>query len=204
MKRVAECVLPGADLTAAEETAKFEHPSRTAVIHYAGTTVGRLFELHPSLLADEGIEGRAVLFDIDLRRCLELWSQHQTQYTAPRKYPTSGFDLSVVAGLKTPVGEIAEQLTKLAGPHLATIDFVRQYEGAPLPAGQKSVSFHLEVGAYDHTLTSEEASAIREQIVQGMREAGFEIRGVGQISPKNNRRISPQSFTRLYAVSCTL
>ncbi len=76
------------------------------------------------------------------------------------------------------MGELAQQLTKLAGPHLATIDFVRQYEGPPLPEGQKSVSFHLEVGASDHTLTSEEASAIREQIVQGIREAGFEIRGV--------------------------
>ena len=97
-------------------------------------------------------------------------------YTPLRKYPTSGFDLSVVADLKTPVHQIQDELSKLAGPDLAAIDFVRQYAGPPLLEGQKSVSYHLEVGALDHTMTAEEVTQIRNRIIQGMRELGFDLR----------------------------
>jgi phenylalanyl-tRNA synthetase beta chain len=75
-----------------------------------------------------------------------------------------------------PVHQIQDALSKLAGQDLAAIDFVRQYAGPPLPEGQKSVSYHLEVGALDHTMTAEEVTQIRNRIIQGMRELGFDLR----------------------------
>jgi phenylalanyl-tRNA synthetase beta chain len=139
--------------------------------------VGRIFELHPSLLADEGIEGRAFLFDIDLRLAQQLSAAQEFEYTPLRKYPTSPFDLSVVTTLEKPVAQVQDHLTQFAGPELAAIEFIRQYDGPPLDAGQKSVSYHLEVGALDHTLTSEEGSQIRSRIIEGMRSLGYEFRG---------------------------
>ncbi len=178
LKRVAECLFPGIELTAAHDTRPFEHPARAAVIHCYNAEIGRLFELHPSLLEEQGVEGRAVFFDVDLSRALTITSQQQVSYTPLRKYPTSGFDLSVVADAKTPVGELKQRLSGLAGENLVSIGFVRQYQGPPLAEGQKSVSYHLEAGALDHTLTSEEAAAIRQRVVQGMLQAGYEIRGI--------------------------
>ena len=46
------------------------------------------------------------------------------------------------------------------------IEFVRQYAGPQLPQGQKSVSYHLKVGALDHTMTAEELTAIRQRIIK--------------------------------------
>ncbi len=178
MKRVAECLFPGIELRAAGDARPYEHPARTAVIQWRNAEIGRLFELHPSLLGGEGIEGRAVFFDVDLHHALKIATQQHVFYTPLRKYPTSGFDLSVVMDAKTPVGELRQRLSELAGENLVSIEFIRQYEGAPLAEGQKSVSYHLEAGALDHTLTSEEAAAIRLQIVQGMLQAGYEIRGI--------------------------
>ncbi|HSU58712.1 MAG TPA: hypothetical protein VLI55_05315, partial [Bryobacteraceae bacterium] len=143
-----------------------------------GVVIGRQFELHPGLLQQEGIEGRAILFDVDLHLAQQIAASQTFTYIAPRKYPTSGFDLSAVADLHAPVSRVQEELMRLAGADLASIDFIRQYVGSPLPPGQKSVSYHLEVGALDRTLTAEEVAAIRSRIVQGMREAGFEIRGL--------------------------
>ncbi|MDQ2711822.1 MAG: phenylalanine--tRNA ligase subunit beta, partial [Acidobacteriota bacterium] len=180
LKRALECVFPSARLMGAKEVEPYEHPSRAAEVYWRDTRIGRVFELHPSLFAAEGIEGRAIFFDVDLQLALRLSVGHQTKYTPLRKYPTSGFDLSVVAGTKTPVGLIEEQLLRLGGERLAGIDFIRQYDGPPLLEEQKSVSFHLEIGAKDHTLTSEEVSAVREQIVRGMLAGGFEIRGLDQ------------------------
>src|SRR5262249_1345283 len=49
IKRAAECLMPGAEVCPAE-AAPYEHPARAADLHWKGERVGRLFELHPSLV----------------------------------------------------------------------------------------------------------------------------------------------------------
>ena len=71
--------------------------------------------------------------------------------------------------LRTPVDRLQDELTQLAGADLAMIEFIRQYAGPQLPQGQKSVSYHLKVGALDHTMTADELTAIRQRIIEGMR-----------------------------------
>jgi phenylalanyl-tRNA synthetase beta chain len=174
VKRVLECVFPSVSLSAAEPRV-FDHPARTASVEWRGETIGRLFELHPALLAAEGLEGRAVIFDVDLDASQALASI-AVKYVPLRKYPISGFDLSVVADLRKPVADIQRDLVNLGGDALARIEFVRQYAGPPLPEGQKSVSYRLEVGSLDHTLSSDEVTALRNQVIDGMRAAGYELR----------------------------
>ncbi|HEX4229878.1 MAG TPA: phenylalanine--tRNA ligase subunit beta [Bryobacteraceae bacterium] len=175
LKRVVECLFAGVRLVAAEAKI-YEHPMRSAEIEWRGSKIGRLFEIHPKLLEQEGVPGRAVLFDIDLDKAQQLAADRGFHYRPPRKYPTSGFDLSVIAGMRLPVSRIQDELASLAGPDLALLDFVRQYAGPPLPEGSKSVSYHLEIGALDRTMTAEEVSVIRNRMIQGMRDAGYELR----------------------------
>ena len=175
LKRVVECLFP-LSRVAAVEARTYEHPVRTAKISWHGVPIGRVFELHPTLLLEEGIEGRAVVFDIDLHLSQSLAVAKTVKYTPLRKYPTSGFDLSVVAEMRVPVARIEDHLTELAGGILAAIEFVRQYAGPPLTEGQKSVSYHLEMGALNHTLTADEVTAVRNRVIAGMREFGYELR----------------------------
>ena len=175
LKRVVNCLFPNCRLIPVAARA-FEHPVRTAEIEWQGSTLGRIFELHPVLLEREDVEGRAVLFDVDLAVASEIEAKTQLSYKPIRKFPTSGFDLSMITDVKTPVARIEDELVRLAGNELATIEFVRQYEGSPLPQGQKSVTYHLEVGALDHTLTAEEVGEIRNRIIAGMQQAGFDFR----------------------------
>ena len=175
LKRVAECLLPSCRFVSAEPRS-YEHPARAAEILWRDELVGRFFELHPSLLAEENIEGRAVLFDIDMEKAQRLAAATVVKYTPLRKYPTSGFDLSAITNLATPAEQIQDHLAKLAQPDLAMIEFVRQYAGPPLPEGKKSVSYHLEVGALDHTMTADEVTAIYNRVIEGMRELGFDLR----------------------------
>jgi phenylalanyl-tRNA synthetase beta chain len=174
LKRVAECVFPGARLRAAEPR-PYEHPVRTSVIHWRGVELGRLFELHPSLLEGQAVSGRATLFDVDLEAAQAV-SEVPLLYKPLRKYPTSGFDLSVVCALEHPVAEVQDELKEFGGEALVSIEFVRQYAGPPLKQGQKSVSYRLEVGSLDHTLTNEEVTEIRERVIEGMRAKGYELR----------------------------
>ena len=82
-----------------------------------------MFELHPSLLEAAGIEGRATLFDVNLDEA-QVLAGGIVKYKPLRKYPTSGFDLSVVTPLRHPVASVQDALTELAQPELVSIEFV--------------------------------------------------------------------------------
>jgi phenylalanyl-tRNA synthetase beta chain len=169
LKRVAECLMPGAEVRPAQPR-PFEHPARTAEVWWRDSVVGRLFELHPSL-----ITGRAAVLDLDLGRMLQL-RPGQTRSKPILRYPASPFDLSVIARDRELAGDLAKRLASLAGERLVSIEFLRRYSGPPIPEGMQSVSFKLTVAAPDHTLSAEELSAIRSRIIEGMREQGYELR----------------------------
>jgi phenylalanyl-tRNA synthetase beta chain len=170
LKRLAECLMPQCEVQPAEAR-KYEHPQRSATMSWRGETIGRLFELHPSL----EVEGRAAILDLDLA-LIERLDQRQERYQSLRRFPTSAFDLSVITSLREPVGRVEKLLAQAAGSDLVEIEFVRQYTGAPLPEDRKSVSFRLTVGAADRTLSSEEVAATRNRIIDAMRGAGYELR----------------------------
>ncbi len=173
LKRLAECLMDGCQ-TRLASARPFEHPERAAIITWLGEDVGRLFELHPSLL---GIDGRAAILDLDVAKMEKLGRQQDDQrYETLRRYPVSAFDLSVVAGLREPSGQIERRLASAAGSDLVEIEFVRVYTGAPLPEDRKSVSYRLTVAAPDRTLSSDEVAAIRNRVIEAARASGYELR----------------------------
>jgi phenylalanyl-tRNA synthetase beta chain len=171
LKRLAECLMEGCEAHPAAARA-FEHPERAAIIQWHGENVGRLFELHPALVED----GRAAILDLDLSQMEKLGGQQERRYETLRRFPVSAFDLSVVAGLREPSGDIQRLLTSAAGGDLVDIEFVRVYTGAPLPEDRKSLSYRLTIAAPDRTLSSDEVTGIRSRVIKVMREAGYELR----------------------------
>ena len=88
----------------------YEHPARTAEIVWKGQRVGRMFELHPSLIET----GRAAVMDLDLERVRSLCAA-ETKYTPIRRYPSSAFDLSVIAGAREHAGKLQSTRRRLRG-----------------------------------------------------------------------------------------
>jgi phenylalanyl-tRNA synthetase beta chain len=169
-KRAAECLMPGAELVPCQPC-PYEHPARAAEVHWRGRPAGRVFELHPAL-----IEGRAAVLYLNLETVLSL-SQGEKRYVPPRRYPSSAFDLSVVAGSRERVGDLLENLIRFVPEGmLEGAEYVRQYSGPPLAENFKSVSFRITVGSADRTLSSEEVGAIRNSMIEGMRGLGYELR----------------------------
>jgi phenylalanyl-tRNA synthetase beta chain len=171
LKRLAEHLMPGCELVPAAARS-YEHPVRASEVLWQGQVAGRLFEMHPSLVED----GRAGILDVDLELIRSLAAAGEKRYVPIQRFPSSAFDLSVLAGLRELVGDIRKKLEGLTRADLVSIEFLRQYTGAPLPEGKKSVSFRLTVAAPDRTLTADEAGSIRARIIDGMRSLGYELR----------------------------
>jgi phenylalanyl-tRNA synthetase beta chain len=170
LKRLAECIAAEVQPRPVEART-WEHPARTAELILSGESVGRLFELHPNMVE----RGRADVLDLDIDALMRL-SKPERRYKPIRRYPSSAFDLSVIAPVRALVGSIERELSSFAGEGLERIEYVRQYSGPPLPEGAKSVSYRLIVAAPDRTLGADEVGAIRSRIIDGMRSRGYDLR----------------------------
>jgi phenylalanyl-tRNA synthetase beta chain len=148
LKRLADCLLPG--IKVYPTTARpFEHPQRSALVGNAG----RLFEFHPKLVEN----GRAAVLDLDLTL---LDQRHEARYQPLRRFPESAFDLSFIVPERTLIADVAAAIPKL--PEILFIEFLREFA---LPDAQRSLTYRITLGAADRTLTSEEVTAVREQIL---------------------------------------
>ncbi len=170
LKRAAECLAPGLHVLPAEPRS-WEHPARCAELWWNGRAFGRLGELHPSLVEN----GRAAVLDIDLNLLQEL-TPARANYTPVRKFPTSAFDLSVIAGARELAGTLELEIRRFAGDLAEAVEYVREYQGERLPEGRKSVTFRVVAGAADRTLSSTEIAGIRTRIIEGMNGLGYELR----------------------------
>ena len=151
LKRLAECLIPGVEVR--PTTARsYEHPQRAALVG----AVGRLFEFHPKLIE----HGRAAVLDLSLHL---LDQPHEARYQPLRRFPESAFDLSFIVPERTLISDVAAEIPKLA--EILSIEFLREFA---LAEG-RSLTYRITLGASDRTLTSEEVTAIREQILATVR-----------------------------------
>jgi phenylalanyl-tRNA synthetase beta chain len=170
LRRLAACLMPGCEAWPVEARA-YEHPARAAEIGWRGKTPGRIYELHP-----EHVEtGRAAILDIDLKQLLELGPLPK-KYTPLRRYPTSAFDVSVVAGLRDLTGRIGALIREAGGAGCLLVEYLYSYKGKPLADDQQSLSYRVTVGADDRTLTNVEVQAVRDRIIASLAAAGYSLR----------------------------
>ena len=152
----------------------WEHPARCAEVWWNGREIGRLSELHPGLV--DG--GRAAVLDIDLILLQELTPARASYTPVRRRFPASAFDLSIIAGTREFAGDLELEIRRFASSLALEVEYVREYQGAPLPEGKKSVSFRVVAGAADRTLSSEEDYHWKcgDQIIAGLNGLGYELR----------------------------
>lgn len=168
LKRLAECLLPSVVLQPTASPRPFEHPQRTANVFAGGDVIGRLFQFHPRMVE----QGRAAVLDLDLT-ALQSAQPGEVKYQPLRRFPSSAFDLSVVTGPRALIANIESAIRKSAGPNLIGVEFLRDFA---LPSGDRSLSYRLTIGAIDRTLSAEEVTAARTSVIEGMQEAGYELR----------------------------
>ncbi len=159
LKGIAECLAQDTQVSSATPR-PYEHPARTADISPAG----RLFELHPSL-----IEGRAHILDLNLR-LLAPHEPHASKYVPIRRYPASGFDLTVIAEPRKHIADIQKDFP--ANKLIERIEFIRQFIKS---ADAKSVTFRFTLSAPDRTLASQEVTDVYDTSIEAMQKLGYSL-----------------------------
>jgi phenylalanyl-tRNA synthetase beta chain len=153
------------------------HPGRTGEILDEGDPIGIIGEVHPEVLAQLGLPGRAVVAEVLFDR-FSGGGQRTPQARPLPRFPGVRRDLTVVIRGKIAGNDLVQVIRQLGGYTLREISMVTEYEGPQLgAAGARSLSFRLHYQADDRTLTNEEVSATQQRIIEGLKERfGAEVR----------------------------
>jgi len=153
------------------------HPGRCAALSVAGQVVGHAGELHPRVVEALSLPDRTCAAEIDLRAVLEA-APEIVPSPPMSAYPPATFDVAVVVDASVPVAAVAAALADGAGDLLESLRLFDVYTGPPLGESEKSLAFALRVRAPDRTLTTEEATALRDAAVgEAAARCGAVLRG---------------------------
>jgi phenylalanyl-tRNA synthetase beta chain len=152
-----------------------EHPGRTASVvavsgEAAGVPIGRVGELHPSLLAAYGVRAEHVVFaQIDLASLTRLCPQ-RIRVGRLESLPGVERDIAVVVPPEQPAGAVEAIIHEQGGAHLHSVRLFDEYRGAPLGEGERSLAYRLRFEAQDGALGEAEVERAVERVVAVLSE----------------------------------
>jgi phenylalanyl-tRNA synthetase beta chain len=146
------------------------HPLRSARIVAGGVEVGAVGELAPSVVADAGLEGAVVAFELDLG-ALATSPRHVLGFRAPSPFPPSSIDLAFVVDDAVAAGAIVATIRGAGGDLLEDVRAFDEFRSEALGAGRKSVAFALRFRAPDRTLTDAEVGTLRQGAIDAVTAA---------------------------------
>ena len=152
------------------------HPGRTGEVLDDGEPIGIVGEVHPQLLAQLGLPGRAVVAEVLFDRFSADGGRTPQARPLPR-FPGVRRDLTVLIRGKIAAGDVLQVIRQQGGYTLRDISMVSEYQGPQLEAGARSLSFRLHYQADDRTLTNEEVATVQQRIIDGLKARfGAEVR----------------------------
>ncbi len=153
------------------------HPGRAAEIRREGDVIGHVGEIHPSVAATHGLEGRVIAGELSLAPLIE--ERATWQFSPPSSYPPQVFDLAFEVESHVPAGAILAAIDDASEGLVEDRRVFDVYEGDPIPEGRKSIAVNLTVRAPDRTLSDDDVAPIRRAIVDAVEtKTGATLRGV--------------------------
>jgi phenylalanyl-tRNA synthetase beta chain len=150
------------------------HPGQTASIKFAGTIVGYVGALHPSLQKALDLPQTAYLFEIAQAA---LADSSFPRFTPLSKFPEVRRDIAVVIDQELAVSTLQNKVREVAGELLTHLKVFDVYVGKGIDSERKSVALGLTFQHLYRTLTDDEIALSMSKVVQALKtEFNAELR----------------------------
>ena len=117
-----------------------------------------------------------VAADLDLESILTVIPEKFVA-RAISPFPAILEDIAIIVDSAYPAGEILQAIISAGGPLLQSAELFDVYSGAPIPAGKKSLAYHLTFQSPGKTLTDKVVRKNRQRIVKELaRQFGASLR----------------------------
>lgn len=166
----------GISFTLERENEKFYHPGKAARIMLGKNNLGRFGSIHPYVLKNYDVDIEFFVGGIDLDKLFELY-KWEKKYKQIPKYPSVGFDLSIVIDENVLVQEIEKVIKSKSGNILEKFEIFDVYKGPQIPEGKKSVSYSITFRDKCKTLNDNEVNIVVQKILEDLKNKfGAELR----------------------------
>ncbi len=149
------------------------HPGRSAKIQISGETLGYLGELDPRVAHRFDLGQKVYVFDLDFDLLVKQ-SSLLRKYRPLPTYPAISRDLAFMAKESLNQVLLEEAIKKRGGSLLKSVRLFDCYQGAPIPAGYRSMAYSLTFMSPEKTLNEDEVNPVLENIVAAL-EKEFDI-----------------------------
>jgi phenylalanyl-tRNA synthetase beta chain len=156
-------------------------PGQAARLRLGDSVLGTMGTLHPQVANAYGFRVQrqqpVLAADIDLELVLAQLRAARV-FEPVSSYPAVREDLALIVDRHVPADEVAALLLQAGGFLLKEVELFDRYEGPQIPAGKKSLAYHLTFQSPSKTLTDKEVSKQRQRIVAQLEQRlGAQLRG---------------------------
>jgi phenylalanyl-tRNA synthetase beta chain len=153
------------------------HPGRAAVVRVAGSEVLAVVgEVAPAIRRAFGLEGRVVHAEISAVALLDAAQAAGPEYAPVNRFPVAPFDVAVIVPRRTPAARVVDAITQAAPGHVRGVRVFDVYEGAGIPAGQRSLALACDLFDPAGTLSPRTAEDLRRKVRAALDAAGWTVR----------------------------
>lgn len=146
-----------------------------AKVSVLGEEIGVVAIIDPVAAANINLKKPAVLAELNFRRLVEIiLNLPPKNFHEPAKYPPVVRDLAFVVEDKIMYNDIKDELVGF-NPLIGSVELFDVYSGDKLPAGQKSLAFHILYQSEERTLTAAEVDKIQADLIARLAQK-FEAR----------------------------
>lgn len=147
-----------------------------AAVQAGGEVLGWLGELLPTIGERLDLEGKLFVFLLNFDT-LCTRAEPFPLYTPLPRYPAVYRDVALVLPESVPAARVVQALYRHGAPWLEEARLFDIYRGQPIPAGKRSLAFHLTYRDPERTLTDEAVDRRHEALVKALaEELGAELR----------------------------
>lgn len=138
-------------------------PGYAADIALGDTVVGSIGEIRSEVLSGFELKQAAFVFELDLNRLSPLVPD--TYKAKPiSKFPAISRDVTMIVDQKIESGTILERLHRFGEELVEGLQLFSVFDGHPIPAGKKSVSFRITYRSGKETLQDETINRLHKDI----------------------------------------
>jgi len=141
-----------------------------AKIKVSDKEIGSMSMVDEEVLESLGIKKLVAVVEIDFEKLVEIISQAPLKlYEKSGKYPMASRDLAFVVSSKILFNDIQEEIKKF-NELIIKVELFDVYEGENLPAGEKSLAFHVEYLSLERTLERTEVDELQKKLIKHLEE----------------------------------
>jgi phenylalanyl-tRNA synthetase beta chain len=158
--------VPGVDFTQLDDAhCDYVRPGRSALIAAGGEPIGFVGEVRRRVLNHFDIDQPCFLFEIDVR-ALRRRLPTTVSATAIPRFPAVSRDITLIVDRLLESSRILACVHDMKEPLVEQVVLFDVFDGKPIPAGKKSVSFRITYRSHEQTLKDDSINQLHEGISQ--------------------------------------